>query len=186
MWLIVGLGNPGEEYHLSRHNVGFWAIDNIAQKRGISLTKKCHQAIWGEGRLGGSRILISKPQTFMNKSGLSVKSMLAFSNIDITNLILIHDDMDLQLATVRVKSQGGSGGHKGVQSVINYLDSSSFLRIRIGIGRPAPFIDPVDFVLGRCSPLEREELLSIIQKTDEIAETIIKDGPESAMSLFNR
>ena len=185
LWLVAGLGNPGLQYRLSRHNVGFWAIDLIAEKKEIPLSKRSHQAFWGEGRMGRVSILLLKPQTFMNLSGLSIKSILNTLGIDISNLIIIHDDMDLPLASVRIRKNGSSGGHRGVQSVIDHLETDSFLRIRIGIGHPEPEKDATVFVLEPCPTDEKDTLLPVIQKTDEMVEAIIKKGPQVAMNLFN-
>lgn len=184
-WLIAGLGNPGLKYRLTRHNLGFYAADLISEKWRIPLSKKSHQAFWGGGQVGRASVIISKPQTFMNQSGLSIKSFISSYGISPSRLIVIHDDMDLQLAEVRIRDRGDSGGHRGVESVIDNLDTRDFLRIRIGIGRPTPFTDPVDFVLGECSPSEMEILLPVIQKTPKMIETIIEDGVQKAMNLFN-
>ncbi len=184
-WLVAGLGNPGLQYRLSRHNVGFWVIDLISAKRGIPLSNRSHQAFWGEGRMGRISIILSKPQTFMNMSGLSIRSISNSLGIDASHLIVIHDDMDLPLAEVRIREQGGSGGHKGVQSVIDHLGTMDFLRIRIGFGRPGPGKDPTEFVLEPCPPSEQDTLLPVIQKTDQMLEVIIQDGPQAAMNLFN-
>lgn len=185
LWLVAGLGNPGLQYSSSRHNVGFWAIDLIAEKKEIPLSKKSHQALWGEGRMGRVSIFLLKPQTFMNLSGLSIKSIVHSLEIDISNLIVIHDDMDLPLASVRIRRNGSSGGHRGVQSVIDHLGTDDFLRIRIGIGRPDTEKDPTEFVLESCPTNEREKLIPVVQKTDEIVEVMIKEGPQVAMNLFN-
>ncbi|MGA1841982.1 MAG: aminoacyl-tRNA hydrolase [bacterium] len=184
-WLVVGLGNPGSKYRLSRHNVGFWAIDHISAQKNIPLSNKSHQALWGEGRIGRIPIILSKPQTFMNLSGLSIKSILDFFGMGSSRLIIVHDDMDLTLAEVRIREKGGSGGHKGIKSVIDQLGTELFLRIRIGIGRPDSDKDPVDHVLEPCPIFERDKLFSVIQKTDQMVEVIIKDGPRVAMNLFN-
>ena len=121
----------------------------------------------------------------MNLSGLSVKSIIGAYGIDTTHLIIVHDDMDLPVAGIKIRQQGGSGGHKGVQSVIDHLGTESFLRIRIGIGRPEADEDPTEFVLEPCPPAELQMLLSIIQKTGQMIDVIIKDGPQAAMNLFN-
>ena len=184
-WLVAGLGNLGLQYLLSRHNVGFWAIDHISAQKNIPLSNKSHQAFWGEGRMGRISIILSKPHTFMNLSGLSIKSILNSLGMDTSHLIIIHDDMDLSLAEVRIREKGSSGGHRGVQSVIDHLGTDGFFRIRIGIGRPGPDKDPTEFVLEPCPTSEREKLFLVIQKTDQIVEVIIKEGLQVAMNLFN-
>ncbi len=184
-WLIAGLGNPGLKYRLTRHNLGFLAIDYISEKWGIGLSQKSHQAIWGQGQLGKAPVILLKPQTFMNRSGLSIKSLMTFLGIDLCYLIVIHDDMDLPPGRIRIRDHGGSGGHKGIISVIEHLNTEKFLRIRIGIGRPDPGINPVDYVLDKCSLSEMEELSPVIEKMDKIIETIIIDGPSTAKNIFN-
>ena len=184
-WLVTGLGNPGLQYYLSRHNVGFWAIDHISAQKNIPLSNKSHKAFWGEGRIGRIPVILSKPQTFMNLSGLSIKSILNSLGKDSSHLIIFHDDMDLSLAEVRIRERGSSGGHRGVQSVIDQLGTERFLRIRIGIGHPDSDKDPVDYVLEPFSASERDVLFPVIQKTDQMVEVIIKDGPRIAMNLFN-
>jgi PTH1 family peptidyl-tRNA hydrolase len=184
-WLIAGLGNPGSRYHLSRHNLGFWAIDHISVQKNIPLSNKSHQALWGKGRIGRIPVILSKPQTFMNLSGLSIKSIMDFFGMDSSSLIIFHDDMDLTLAEVRIREKGGSGGHKGIKSVIDKLGTEEFLRIRIGIGHPEADKNPVDYVLGPCPIFERDILFSVIQKTDQMVDVIMKDGPSVAMNLFN-
>lgn len=185
-WLVAGLGNPGLQYRLSRHNVGFWAIDHISAQKNIPLSNKSHQVLWGEGRIGRVSVILSKPQTFMNLSGLSIKFILNLLGMDTSHLIIVHDDMDLSLAEVRIREKGSSGGHRGVQSIIDQLGTEGFLRIRIGIGRPGSDKDPVDYVLEPCPTSERDILFSVIQKTDQMVEVIIKDGPRVAMNLFNK
>jgi PTH1 family peptidyl-tRNA hydrolase len=184
-WLVVGLGNPGKQYSLSRHNIGFWAIENISGKLGIPLSHKSHKALWGKGRVNNESIILAEPHTFMNLSGISIKSLMDASAIPSSHLILIHDDMDLMLAQVRIRLTGGSGGHKGILSVVQNLATTSFIRIRIGIGRPDPPLDSVDFVLGNCSPQEKDALIPVIATTDEIIKVIIEEGPQAAMNRFN-
>lgn len=185
LWLVAGLGNPGPKYFRSRHNLGFWTIDLISAKRGIPLPNKSHQAFWGEGRMGQVSIILLKPQTFMNLSGISIRGLMDSQRIDPSHLILIHDDMDLAVGGSKISYNVGSGGHRGVQSVIDAIETKEFLRIRFGIGRPDPEEDPTDFVLGSCPESEQEKLLPLIQKTDKMLEVIFDNGPKAAMNLFN-
>lgn len=131
-------------------------------------------------------IVLSKPQTFMNQSGLSIKSLMSSLGCDPSHLIVIYDDMDLPIAETRIRDKGGSGGHKGLESVIDHLGTGDFFRIRIGIGRPDPFTSHTDYVLGECPACEKEALLYVINKADQIVETIIQEGRQTAMNLFRK
>ncbi|MGA1843032.1 MAG: aminoacyl-tRNA hydrolase [bacterium] len=184
-WLIAGLGNPGLKYRFSRHNIGFWAVDLISTRTGISLSQKSHQALWGEGRMGRIPVILSKPQTFMNISGLSVQSLASAFDIDTSHLVVIHDDMDLPPGGVKIRTRGGSGGHKGVQSVIDHLGRDDFVRIRIGTGHPGSTEDATGFVLSSPTPAELDALQPVIHSTELMITAIINDGPQAAMNLFN-
>ena len=194
--LIVGLGNPGVKYKFTRHNIGFLAVDYIADKAVIPLNKKTHKAVWGKGVISGKDVVIAKPQTFMNLSGISVKSLSNFYHTAVENIIVIYDDIDLGFGTVRIRKKGGSGGHRGMESIIEQLRTKDFPRIRIGIGRSQEKESKsqrvkesgniADYVLSPFSSEEADKLPEIFDRTNEAVEVILKHGIEKAMNRFNK
>ena len=185
MKLIVGLGNPGEQYQASRHNLGFLTIDNLAGRHGISLQRRGFDAFFGQGRIANEAVLLAKPQTFMNLSGVALEKLLAYFRTDIADLLVIHDDLDLPFQTVRLKQGGGSGGHKGLISISEHLGGSDFCRIRIGIGKPARKSMVEGYVLSPFTAEEQRELSCIITAASEAAQKIVENGIESAMRSYN-
>ncbi|MCL6454551.1 MAG: aminoacyl-tRNA hydrolase [Alicyclobacillus sp.] len=187
MKLIVGLGNPGLKYHHTRHNVGFDAVDAAAVKLGTTVDKLRFRALVGEERLGGEKILLAKPQTFMNLSGESVREMVSYYREvqPAEDLILIYDDMDFPVGDMRLRTQGSAGGHNGVKSVIAALGSQTFARIRIGIGRPAPEMTVIDHVLSRFSSLDRPRIDEVVDRAAEAALFAVQHGFTLAMNRFN-
>ncbi|MHB8842237.1 MAG: aminoacyl-tRNA hydrolase [Candidatus Aquicultor sp.] len=186
MYIIVGLGNPGTEYEATRHNVGFMVIDRLSKEYGIRLDRKSRLARWGEGTLAGENVVLLKPLTFMNNSGLAVREILKGKDVELDHLIVVYDDLDLEPGRIRIRPDGGSGGHKGIQSLVGQLGSGDFLRVRIGIGRPSGRQDASDYVLKPFAKREREEIeFAIIKATDAIT-SIIQHGVERAMNEFNR
>jgi peptidyl-tRNA hydrolase, PTH1 family len=135
-YLIVGLGNPGKRYESTRHNIGFMALDRLAAQLKIELKQKSFNALWGKGTLAGKNILLAQPQTFMNLSGTAVRQLQSFFKMDISNLIVIHDDLDLPFGAVKLKAGGGTAGHKGLASIESNFGNSEFIRVRLGIGKP--------------------------------------------------
>lgn len=185
MRFIVGLGNPGLAYRVTRHNVGFMVIDRLARKHGISISRRRSRARCGEGEIDSEHVVLIKPQTYMNLSGLSIKDLLYDYNCSLKDLIVIHDDLDLNFGWIRIRKRGGHGGHKGVQSIIQTMRRSDFVRLKVGIGRPGGTIDVRDYVLH---PFEREEkvhLGRILSRAVEAIETILLEGVEGAMNAFN-
>jgi PTH1 family peptidyl-tRNA hydrolase len=184
---IVGLGNPGLAYRVTRHNVGFLVIDRLVRKHGIPLSRRRFRARYGEGRIRDEQIVLIKPRTYMNLSGLPIKDLLAIYDASRKDLIVIHDDLDVNFGWLRIRRRGGHGGHKGVQSIIQTTGGSDFVRLKVGIGRPkggAP--DATAYVLH---PFERGEkacLGSILSTAVEAVETIVLEGVEKAMNVFNR
>ena len=148
MKLIVGLGNPGKKYEKTRHNAGFMTLDAVAKDLGIEVKTKKFNAIIGEGFVNGEKVLLAKPQTFMNLSGESVIKIVDYYDLDLEDILVIADDLDLALSQIRLRDKGSSGGQKGIQSIINLLDSKEFLRLKIGIGK-SDHIPVVDYVLGK-------------------------------------
>jgi len=184
-FLIVGLGNPGKEYQNNRHNIGFLAIDQIAKKFGFDKFKVKYKAVVREGKYEERKIILAKPQTFMNLSGNAVRSLVNFYKILPGNLIVIHDDLDLPALFMRLRPGGGAGGQKGVASIIQNLGTQNFNRIRIGIGRPPGRMDAADYVLQNFSKQEEKEIPLLLDKITEAVISIMNDGIEVAMNKFN-
>jgi len=182
--LIAGLGNPGRDYAAHRHNIGFQCIDALAQFHGIPLTRKRFKAIYGEGRIAESRVVLLKPQTFMNESGTSVVAASHWYRVPPERIVVIHDDLDLPFGRIRLRPGGSSGGHNGVQSIITELGSADFLRVRVGIGRPSRG-DPIDYVLN---PFDRDQapyIPDICARVNEAIVALLSLGIKEAMNLYN-
>jgi len=184
MKLIVGLGNPGKRYERTRHNLGFLVIDRLAAQHRVALAEGICRSISGEGFCGESRIVLAKPQTFMNSSGEAVACLARdFSAEDV---IVIHDDLDLPFGRMRIRSRGGAGGHRGVLSIIESLGEAPFYRVRVGIGRPPAGVDSVDYVLQPFDVQECEQLPPIVERAAESVISLLSDGPARAMARFNQ
>jgi PTH1 family peptidyl-tRNA hydrolase len=190
MKLIVGLGNPGRGYANNRHNIGFMCLNHFARSHGIKFDKKQAQARTGSGEIAGSNIILAKPQTYMNLSGQSVILLVKKFKIDPEELIIIHDDLDLPLGTIRIRHGSSSGGHKGINSIISHLGSQDFYRIRIGIGRPdiseISEDDIASFVLSDFSPEEKRIIDQVISSTGEAILCLLTDGLITAMNRYNK
>ena len=186
MKLIVGLGNPGKEYADTRHNIGFRCINKFARIHGISLSQRGSKAQFGIGEIEGSKIVLAKPRTYMNLSGKAVKLLMQRLKIVPGDVLIIHDDLDIPLGKVRIYSGGGSGGHKGVESISAELGIRDFHRIRVGIGRPSEDVgDAVNYVLGDFSPGEKEVVESAIARVTDAILCILGEGIVSAMNKYN-
>lgn len=185
MYIIVGLGNPGREYEITRHNAGFITVDYLAQKNGIKINKLKYKALIGEGKIAGENVVLAKPQTYMNLSGRSVKDIFEQSCVSTEKLIIIYDDMDLDLGKIRIRVRGSSGTHNGMKSVIYQLQTEEFPRIRIGIGACPAGIDAADYVLNPFSGEEQKIMGEVIRTIEEAVETIIRDGVSAAMNMYN-
>lgn len=187
MKLIVGLGNPGREYALTRHNAGFMVIDRLAGSLGAPVDKKMFKALVGQGLISGQKVIMAKPQTYMNLSGEAVAPILNWYKLEASDLLVIYDDLDLPPGRLRLRPGGGAGGHKGVQSIIQQLGTDNFTRIRVGIGRPEePGYDTADFVLGRFNLQEAELIDQALTVAVEALRCIIGEGLDYAMNLYNR
>lgn len=184
--LIVGLGNPGKEYEKTPHNVGFMAVDEIAKTYNLTfnLSQK-HKAMIAEGKINGEKIILMKPLTFMNLSGNAVRSYVEYYKIDINDIIIIYDDMDLPIGTLRIRKTGSSGGHNGIKSIISNLQTESFKRIRIGIGRPTNNLGTIDFVLHTLNKEESNIITETIDKMPKIIETTVDKGFDYMMNIYN-
>jgi PTH1 family peptidyl-tRNA hydrolase len=184
--LIVGLGNPGKEYQHTRHNIGFDTVDALAARHGIVASRRDFRALTGDGRVGDSRVYLIKPQTYMNLSGESLALFLRQKPLPIDDILVITDDIALPVGRIRLRSKGSAGGHNGLKSIIAHLHSSDFARLRVGVGAPDDSTAQIDFVLGRFSKTEREEITVVVDKAVEAIESWIADGVEAAMNRFNR
>lgn len=184
MFLIVGLGNPGPKYLPTRHNAGFRAVDRISSAAKIPLYKTGFHSFYGKGVMAGEDVILAKPMTYMNNSGLAVLELSRFFRIAPTQILVIYDDLDLPFGTFRLRAGGGSGGHNGMKSVIFHLQTEDFPRMRIGVGRPAGE-DAADYVLRPFSPSEEEVLDGLLAKIAEAAALIVENGILAAMNKFN-
>ncbi|MFC1897848.1 aminoacyl-tRNA hydrolase [Chloroflexota bacterium] len=193
MKLIVGLGNPGRGYANNRHNVGFVCLNHFARKQGIQFDKKQCQARIGTGEVAGNEVVVARPQTYMNLSGQPVNLLVKKFKTNLDNLLVIHDDLDLPLGKIRIRQGGSSGGHKGVNSIINELDSRDFIRIRVGIGRPVKNEDftefsedeVIDYVLSDFTPDEKQIITEVIPKGSEAILCLFTEGLAAAMNKYN-
>ncbi len=184
-YLIVGLGNPGREYRTTRHNVGFMVVDGLCDAFAIRLSRLQSKALVGSGFWNGKRTILAKPQAFMNLSGQPVSSLLRFYKISLECLLVIHDDLDLPVGTLRMRPGGASAGQKGLGSIIAQLGTELFPRLRIGIGRPPGQMDPSDYVLEDFLPGEKELLSQVLSRAVEAVEDFMQFGLEHAMNAFN-
>lgn len=184
-FLIVGLGNMGEEYEGTRHNIGFKVLDKLAEKHHISLGRVQQRAIVGSGQIAGQGVLLAKPQTYMNRSGESVGALSRFFKIPSEHLIVVYDDLDLDLGTVRIRHKGGTGGHNGMKSLIEHL-GRDFPRIRLGIGRPPGRMSAAAYVLQRFSKDDKPIVEMVIQEAVEAIETFLSSNLNNAMNQHNK
>ncbi|HEY3307072.1 MAG TPA: aminoacyl-tRNA hydrolase [Desulfuromonadaceae bacterium] len=183
-FILVGLGNPGPKYQWTRHNAGFLFLDRLANNENISICRKSFSGLAGEWSFKGCRLILLKPQTFMNLSGQAVMQALQFYKLPMSQLIVVHDELDLPFGAVRLKQGGGHGGHNGLRSIIEQLGKGDFIRMRIGIGRP-PQGETVNYVLGNIPPEQMESLSQVLDGGLDMLETMLAEGVPKAMSLFN-
>ena len=185
-YLVVGLGNPGKDYEMTRHNAGFLAVDHIAKTRGFDMKKLKFKALCGDCMLAGKRVLFIKPSTFMNKSGEAVTEAMRFYKIPPERLIVIYDDAALPPGKLRIRKAGSDGGQKGMQNIIYLLARNDFARIRIGIGeKPYPNMQLADWVLSRFSKEEMKTISPLLEHVNEAVELIVAGNIEKAMAQFN-
>lgn len=182
--MVVGLGNPGQRYARSRHNVGFQVVDRVARANDLVFSRKRFRAQIAEANRTGERVILVKPQTFMNSSGEAVGKLYTYYRIAPENLLVIYDDLDLPLGKIRLRPKGSSGGHHGMESIISHIHTSGFPRLRMGIGRPNPEAD-INHVLGAFLPEERRVMEKAIDRAAEAVGTWVKEGMDTAMNKFN-
>ena len=185
MILVVGLGNPGSEYASTKHNLGYLAVDEIGKRAGIDLARKKFHGLYGEGTFNRGKLILLKPETYMNRSGESVSNAVNFYHIPPENIIVVHDELDLPAGTVRIKPGGGSAGHKGVASIIEKLGNGDFARIRIGIGKPKQKSGTVSHVLSKFSKEENEIVNESVLKAADAVLEVIEHGLRKAMNKYN-
>ena len=183
MFLIVGLGNPGREYNNTRHNIGFEAIDVIADKYNIEVSRIKFKGVYGEGFIDGEKVILLKPTTYMNLSGESVREVMDFYKLSEEDILVIYDDVSLDVGRIRIREKGSAGGHNGIKNIIANIGTDVFPRIKVGVGKPQG--DLVKHVLGTFSKEDREDLNKVLETVVMASETIIKDDAKEAMNKYN-
>ena len=185
MYVVVGLGNPGKQYENTRHNVGFNVIDILAKEYGISVSKIKHKALIGEGRVGSEKVLLVKPQTYMNLSGETLIDIYNYYKVDMENIIVIYDDIDLDVGKIRIRKKGSGGTHNGMRSIIKCLGANDFPRVRVGVSKPKPGQDLADFVLSRFRKEESDDVELGLEKAAKAVDVMIRDNIDLAMNKYN-
>lgn len=185
MYIIVGLGNPGKKYDITRHNIGFEVVDELGRQNNIKITKTKFKSLIGEGQIHGEKVLIMKPQTYMNLSGEAVMKAMNFYNVPVENLIVVYDDIDIDTGKLRIRKKGSGGSHNGMRNIIYLLKQDTFPRVRVGVGRPHPNQPLADYVLERFSKSEQEVLIPVIKDAVSAIETMIKEDVDLAMNRYN-
>lgn len=185
MYIIAGLGNPGKEYEGSRHNVGFMTLDVLADKYQIDIREKAHKALIGKGMIEGNKVILVKPQTYMNLSGESIRSVMDYYKTEPSEFIVIYDDISLEPGQIRIRKKGSAGGHNGIKNIIAHLGTQEFPRIRIGVGEKPPRMDLADYVLSRFPKEEKEEMEQAFCDGAAAAVSMMNEGIDTAMNRFN-
>ena len=187
MFLIVGLGNPTKQYEKTRHNIGFDVMDALADKYNISISENKHKALCGKGVIEGMKVVLAKPQTYMNLSGESVAELVNYYKLDPeSELIVVFDDISLEPGNIRIRKKGSAGGHNGIKNIIAMTGTQNFMRIKVGVGEKPKGWDLADYVLGRFSPQERTLMDEAALRAADAIRTIITQGADVAMNEFNR
>ena len=186
MFLVAGLGNPGEEYALSPHNLGFMTIDRLAERHGIRVTRRDSKALVGVGEIDGREVMLAKPQTYMNLSGTSLAPLMEKHGIELARLIVVYDELDLDWMAVKIKPKGSAAGHNGMKSVIEKLGTSEIVRLRLGIHPGHPIASGKDYLLEPVKRSRRKELEELVDYAADAVRSIIAEGVEKAMTKFNR
>lgn len=185
MYVIVGLGNPGKQYEHTRHNVGFDVIDILAKEYGISVTKIKHKALIGEGRVGSEKVILVKPQTYMNLSGETLIDIYNYYKVDSNNIVVIYDDIDLEVGKIRIRKKGSGGTHNGMRSILKCLGTNEFPRVRIGVSKPRQGQDLADFVLSRFRKEEADYIQDGLEKAAKAVDCMIRENLDLAMNKYN-
>lgn len=185
-WLVVGLGNPGEEYENTRHNAGFLVADELGERGGFPIRRLKFKALTGAAVIGGQGVLVMKPVTYMNLSGEAVGEAARFYKVPPDHVLIISDDVDLPLGRLRIRTVGSAGGHNGLKSVIQHLGSDRFPRLKVGVGaKPRPDYDMADWVLGKLRGEDKKVMDEAVRRAADAVECFLRDGPQKAMNLFN-
>ncbi len=185
MYLIVGLGNPEEEYSNTRHNMGFNTINKLAKQYNIEINKSKFKSLYGNGIIEKEKVILLKPQTYMNLSGTAIKEVMDFYKINKEELIIIYDDIDIEPGIIKIRKKGGPGTHNGMKSVVNEIKTQDFTRVRVGIGMPSNKSDLINYVIGKISKDDIEKLEDGTTKAKDALIEIIKNGVDTAMNKFN-
>lgn len=185
MYIIAGLGNPGSRYEHTRHNVGFEVIDILADHIGICVDEKKHKALCGRGVLEGQKVILIKPQTFMNLSGESVRAAADFYKVEPENIIVVYDDVSLEPGQLRIRGKGSAGGHNGIKNIIAHLGTQEFPRVKVGVGEKPKQMDLADYVLSRFSKGEQEMMDQAFQEAAQAVSVMVGQGMDAAMNHFN-
>lgn len=185
MKMIVGLGNPGNEYAGTRHNVGWMLVDALAEHLGINEWRSREKGMVAEGRIGSEKILLVKPLTYMNNSGECVGPLMRWYKLEPEDIMAAHDDMDIPMGTIRIRKKGSAGGHNGIKSLLGHIGSENFGRLRIGIGRPQPGWSVINHVLAKFNDQEQKEIGDTIKQLIPAVECMVLEGPDMAMNKFN-
>ncbi|MCH5274635.1 MAG: aminoacyl-tRNA hydrolase [Lachnospiraceae bacterium] len=187
MFIIVGLGNPGREYEDTRHNIGFHVIETLAEQEQIPVLEKKHRALIGKGYIGGQKVILAKPLTYMNLSGESVRELVDYYKIDEREeLIIVSDDISLPPGQLRLRKKGSAGGHNGLKNIIAHLGHEEFMRLKMGVGEKPEGWDLADYVLGHFSREEKKEMEKAAGEAADAIRTLLRDGPAAAMNDFNK
>ncbi|MBO9349362.1 aminoacyl-tRNA hydrolase [Chloroflexus sp. MS-G] len=186
MWLIVGLGNPGERYARTRHNVGFRSVETLAERHSLTFRQQRANSQLAEGIIHGQRVVLVKPQTYMNLSGQAVSALRNWYKIDPAHeLLVIYDDLDLPFARIRIRERGSAGTHNGMRSIVAQLGTTEFPRLRVGIGQPPGKMDAADYVLSRFTPEEEAVLPDVLARVADAVDVILREGLITAMNRYN-
>ncbi len=186
MYIIVGLGNPGSKYEKTRHNVGFQVIDALADKYNISVNEIKHKAIFGKGIIEGQKVILAKPQTFMNLSGESVRELIDYYKVDEEEeLIVVYDDISLEPGQLRIRKKGSAGGHNGIKNIIQHLGGEVFLRVKVGVGEKPKGYDLADYVLGHFSESDASAMKDAYDNAGKAVVAMMSDGVDVAMNIYN-
>ena len=185
MYIIAGLGNPGEKYDNTRHNAGFLTIDALADRYGIDVREKAHKALIGKGVIEGQKVILAKPQTYMNLSGESIRALVDYYKVTQEELVIIFDDISLEPGQLRIRKKGSAGGHNGIKSIIAHLGTQEFTRIKVGVGEKPPRMDLADYVLGRFAKEEQDTMKEAFETAAKAAVAIMTEGADAAMHQYN-
>ncbi|MEE9435837.1 MAG: aminoacyl-tRNA hydrolase [Candidatus Adiutricales bacterium] len=186
MRLVAGLGNPGQKYLGTRHNLGFEVVKLFSERHGINLNQKRFLSLLGQGRIGGTKVFLLLPQTYMNLSGRAVRQIVDYFDLATRDILIVYDDMDVELGRIKITAQGGAGGHKGMVSIIEHLKTTEFNRIKIGIGRSDPRMSGESFVLSRFRPEEEKIIQHSVETAVDAVELVLGQGLAEAQERFNR